>query len=127
MIVLHEESAPPTDVLRAANAGVATLRAGHLVALTVDPPEQPVAFERLLEDLRAGQPACIVPVYCGALAPRQAAKRGDPHRIRVLVGEPLPPGATAAEIRQALGQLGEWLKSTDPAASHGAGPVPAAH
>lgn len=79
---------------------------GDLLAVTVDGHADD-EVESLLTDLRHGNTTPIVPVYCGAL------DNGAHPRVRVVFGPAVREGASLADIRQEIRQLGEWVKAND--------------
>jgi MFS family permease len=82
------------------------LHHGELLAVTVDGHADD-EVESLIADLRQGNSAPIVPVYCGAL------DNGAKPRVRVVFGAAVRDGASLADIRQEIRQLGEWVRAND--------------
>ena len=89
------------------------LHHGDLLAVTVDGHADD-EVESLIADLRQGQAAPIIPVYCGPLD-----DSAHP-RVRVVFGAPARAGASLEEIRQEIRQLGDWIRKNDgtPEAAH---------
>ncbi|MCI0685297.1 MAG: MFS transporter [Gemmataceae bacterium] len=90
------------------------LRHGDLLALTVDGHADD-EVESLIADLRQGGQAQgaetpIVPVYCGPI------DNGAHPRVRVVFGPAMRDGASLADIRQEIRQLGDWVRANDGAA-----------
>jgi MFS family permease len=95
--------------------GARTLGEGNLLGVTADGAGPEPEMVKLLGELRSLTPAPILPVYCGALSP-SPLPNGHLSRVRrmqVVIGHPLRPEATAAEIRRAIHDLGEWMRQTD--------------
>ena len=112
LVALHPEAITRADRERALARAARTLDAGNLLGLTVDgdwPPEQVDGF---LNDLEHRRPTTILPVYCGVAA-RPAEVHAVLRRVRVVIGRPLPPESGAADIRQAIRSLGDWLERTE--------------
>jgi MFS family permease len=117
LLVALPEAATEPDWNRMVGAGVDTLVAGYLVAMTLDRPEPQGTFtgpisdnpggsaEDLYADLQARVPSTVLPVYCD---PNWPGSPDHPHacaRALVLIGKPLPPDATVTEIRAAIRAL----------------------
>ncbi len=102
---------PDRKALQAAvQGGLSSLANGELVAVSVDDsPES----ERLLRDLQTQAEVPVIPVYCGEAEASLAADK-TPHRIRIVVGEAMTPGASPQQIREAIQHLGDWLHGLDP-------------
>jgi MFS family permease len=96
MIVLEpgKISAKEKDI--ALIAGAQALERQQLAALSADGKE----FEELLQGMQKNGSVPVVPVYCG-----RADMPGGKGKIRVIVGEPLKPGATSADIHASLEHL----------------------
>ena len=61
-------------------------------------------------ELRAGQSAVVVPIFCGGAAADPAANGKLPtRRVHVVIGHPLPADASPEVIRRHIRQLGRWL------------------
>ena len=101
LIVLPPD-APAAEIDRAIVAGADSLRCGDLVAVTTDPA--PV-FDQLLRGLRAARATPIVPVFC---ASRPSGEHAI-HRVKVVIGEPMPGDLPADEIRVRVEQLAAEL------------------
>jgi MFS family permease len=98
---------------KAVQKATRALKEGLIVGVTVQGNVPTRETTRMLEQLRAAHPAMLLPVYCGAL-PSPHGKDGRPSMIRrmqVIIGHPLPEGASTDEIRQAVGKLGDWMHS----------------
>lgn len=94
----------PSELSAAVAAGEQTLKAGGIVALAA--PDEEV-FSELLAGLMSALPAPVTPVHVGQAHAAHAPGAEEPRRIRVVFGEPLPPKATAAEVRAALSALAQ--------------------
>jgi MFS family permease len=119
LLVAPPETAVQADWNRMVGAGVDTLVAGYLVAMTLDRPEPQGMFtgpmsakpggsaEELYGDLQARLPSTVLPVYCDPKWPGPSADLDGHSRSLVIIGKPLPPEATVEEIRAAIRALGE--------------------
>lgn len=67
-------------------------------------------LDQVLTVLRAQTPVSILPLYRNEVAPPPDGSR---RRVRVVIGRPMRPDATAAQIRHALGVLEDWLADID--------------
>jgi 1-acyl-sn-glycerol-3-phosphate acyltransferase len=105
MIVLQAGQISARDKDVALIAGSQSLDNQHLVALSSDGRE----FEDLLTGLQANRQAPIIPVYCGRVEPQ-----GQPGKIRVAFGDPLPATATPGDVRRALLHLEGLLRHIPP-------------
>ena len=118
LLVAPPETAAGADWNRMVGAGVDTLVAGYLVAVTLDRPDSQAAFtgpmsakpagsaEDLYASLQSRMPSTVLPVYCDT-------NWLDPHshihghrRGLVFIGKPLPPETPIPEIRAAIRELG---------------------
>jgi 1-acyl-sn-glycerol-3-phosphate acyltransferase len=113
MLVLKESEFTAEQITKAAANAVRTLEQGELVALSIDRAEPEWIFERMLAQIVASQPVEIVPVYCGSPVSPDGQTR-DLRRVRVVIGEPLPGGTSAEEVRRAVLQLERWLQEVGP-------------
>src|SRR5207302_1470278 len=96
---------------------VRALGQGNLMGVTVDGVDCPEEAGRFFEELRRQAGVPVVPIFCGT-ADHEAA--GGLPRVRVVIGQELRAGAGAAEARQAIRVLAEWIRQTEDA-----GAVPA--
>jgi hypothetical protein len=90
------------------------LKEGLIVGVTVQGNVPDRETTRMLEQLRPAHPAVLLPVYCGAL-PSPNANDGRPSMIRrmqVIIGHPLPEGASTDDIRNSIGILGAWMHAS---------------
>jgi acyl-[acyl-carrier-protein]-phospholipid O-acyltransferase/long-chain-fatty-acid--[acyl-carrier-protein] ligase len=93
------------DWKRAEDEGHAALRAGKMVALTVNQPDCPAATANLIESWRAAVPNVVVlPVYCTAASADHQPPGADP---RVIIGEPLARETTLDLILAAIARLAD--------------------
>jgi hypothetical protein len=90
------------ELAAAAAAGGDALRKRGLVAVTADADP---SFARLLELLRQATPVPIVPVYCYT----QTGVSHGPRRVRVIIGEALPPETPAEEVVRCVERLADEL------------------
>jgi len=104
-MVFLPAGAPSEEEVRATIAlARQSLGQGDVIALSHDQPHDAL-FERLLSSISQSNPVPIVPVHCHALPdPRRP---DDPKKVWVFIGEPLPPGTTAAETVQALRRMAQ--------------------
>jgi MFS family permease len=103
----------PNGLEEAARSATCTLLKGNLVA--VSSAWEGDEFGKMLAEIQQGAAVPVVPVYCDHHEFRRAG--GLPRtRVRVLFGAPLPPGASAADIRAALSQLAAELEAERAAA-----------
>ena len=112
MVVLppgHEADA----LEHARHAGEQALRRGDLVAVTADESDQ---FAILLQHFQASHLVPIIPLY---FSPPIRLEGESYLRNRIVVGEPLPPTSSPAEVRKAMTALHEWLDRQEPARSVG--------
>jgi MFS family permease len=88
------------------------LREGLIVGLTSEGHVNASETERLLAQIRRAGDAVLLPVYCGALASHNG-HNGRPsviRRMQVVIGHPLPQGAAFETVRQAIADLGDWMR-----------------
>jgi 1-acyl-sn-glycerol-3-phosphate acyltransferase len=105
MIVLPAGPVAAGERAGAAAAAQRTLDQGDVVALTVDGAQVEGVFGSLLAAIQQHRPAPIIPVYCATLP--DPKRPDDPKRVRVIIGEALPPQATPEEVRRALAALAQ--------------------
>lgn len=97
---------PTTGTIESA---LATLRAGDLVGLPLDPNNDTDADERFYNRLCSEESAPVVPVLCIV---RRKTKTGDPEgkhprKAIVVFGPPLPAGATIDQIQSAISAMSD--------------------
>src|SRR5262249_31054729 len=110
-LVRPPAGAIPADAWDAAlDQAAQTLRAGHLLGLSVGASRPEAEVDRFLDELRSRAPAKILPVYCSS---RPKGEEERMQRVRVVIGRPLPSDASARGIRTALHELGKWLHDTE--------------
>jgi MFS family permease len=126
LVVLRADSARPEEWDKALTRAARSLDEGKLVAVTATPARrasagngEPLAgtngtectSEEFLDRLRARAPVPVLPVFCGTLAadPEAKGRLVTLKRVRVIIGQPVPPTATVADIQAAIHGLGEWL------------------
>jgi acyl-[acyl-carrier-protein]-phospholipid O-acyltransferase/long-chain-fatty-acid--[acyl-carrier-protein] ligase len=115
LVPLHSHGTPQEAWDKALAKAARALGEGNLLGVTADGDGPVPEMVKLLDQLRALTPAPILPVYCGSLSPQpdHEGRVSVVRRVRVVIGPPLPPGATPAEIRQAIHLLGEWIHQTE--------------
>jgi 1-acyl-sn-glycerol-3-phosphate acyltransferase len=115
LVALRTDTARPEDWNKALASAVRALDEGKLVAVTADDRGAGYQKEEFLTKLRARAPVPVLPVYCGTLAaePDTNGRLFTLKHVRVVIGRPIRPAATAAEIRQAIYLLGEWVHQTE--------------
>jgi MFS family permease len=113
IVELHAGKFNAAEWDRAKQIATRTLANGHLLAISVDSAHPMAEIETLLKDLRAATGATVVPTYCGEV---DATPNPKSPRVRVVFGEALAQTATLAETRQAIHQLGEWVRHNEEAA-----------
>ncbi|HEX3998451.1 MAG TPA: MFS transporter [Pirellulales bacterium] len=118
LLVSTPEAASEADWHQLVGAGVDTLVAGYLVAMTLDGPISQHAFagpisatqagsaDDLYESLQARIPSTVLPVFCDPLWDDPSTHPAGRERALVRIGKPLPPESTTAEIRASIGELG---------------------
>jgi acyl-[acyl-carrier-protein]-phospholipid O-acyltransferase/long-chain-fatty-acid--[acyl-carrier-protein] ligase len=107
----NELKSPAWD--KAVQKATRALRESHIVGLTAEGNVPARETGRLLEQLRAAHGAVLLPVYCGALPSAHGAD-GRPsliRRMQVIIGHPLPADTTTDQTRQAIQELGDWMRS----------------
>jgi MFS family permease/1-acyl-sn-glycerol-3-phosphate acyltransferase len=117
LVALRPDTAGPEEWDKALTRAVRALDEGKLVAVTADGTGPQFEKEQFLEKLRARAAVPILPVYCGTLAadPEANGRFFKLKRVRVVIGQPVRPAATAVEIRRAIHDLGEWVHETEQA------------
>jgi hypothetical protein len=85
-----------------------TLRAGHLLAISVTNEQYADAIARLIGQLRLEINAPLLPVYCGSL------DEGTTPRVRVVFGE--IAAQSLEDCKKAIGELGAWIRQNDDSA-----------
>jgi 1-acyl-sn-glycerol-3-phosphate acyltransferase len=115
LVALRIDTAKPEDWDKALIRAARALDEGKLVGITADGKGARAEKEDFLNKLRARAPIPILPVYCGTLAPEPETngRMFILKRVRVVIGQPVRPNATAAEIRRAIYLLGEWVHQTE--------------
>jgi MFS family permease/1-acyl-sn-glycerol-3-phosphate acyltransferase len=115
LVVLRPETAPPEEWDKALARAVRALGEDKLVGVTADGAVARSQEEEFLDKLRARARVPVLPVYCGTLAaePEANGRLFTLKRVRVVIGPPVPPAATTAEIRAAIHDLGEWVHQTE--------------
>jgi MFS family permease/1-acyl-sn-glycerol-3-phosphate acyltransferase len=115
LVALRTDTAKPEDWDKALIRAARALDEGKLVAVTADGKGARPEKEEFLNKLRDRNPVPVLPVYCGTLAPEPEAngRLFTLKRVRVVIGQPVRPNATAAEIRRAIYLLGEWVHQTE--------------
>ena len=83
------------------------------MAVTADESDQ---FAILLQHFQASHLVPIIPLY---FSPPIRLEGESYLRNRIVVGEPLPPTSSPAEVRKAMTALHEWLDRQEPARSVG--------
>jgi MFS family permease len=118
LLVAPPETAAQADWNRLVGAGVDTLVAGYLVAMTLDQPESQGAFsgptagkrtgsaEELYASLQARIPSTVLPVYCDPNWIGSADGSNGHSRALVMIGKPLAPESPLPDIRAAIRALG---------------------
>jgi hypothetical protein len=109
-LVFLAADAPLVAWNRACEEAARVLDRGNLVAVTTD-TIHPLADE-LLDQLRKRVSAVVLPVYCGTL-PGANGQPSGALPVRVVIGQPTPPEATAGDIRRSIDRLGEWVRQTE--------------
>ncbi len=89
------------------DGGARSLEAGNFVGLALDCPDLTADAEALLAELENRVPSEILPVYCGAGPTGHSAMQAAAWHPIVIVGKPLPTGATPDQIRAAIRALGD--------------------
>jgi MFS family permease len=90
---------------------VAVLERGEMIGLPANGSGALFDVDAFLGRLRARFPrALVMPVYCGAENGAVPARRPGRQDVYVVLGRTLLVQATAAEIRQRVQGLGEWLR-----------------
>lgn len=107
LVSLRSESASEADCDQALRAGLETLREGDIVAISLHETPGSSTMASLVQKLQAAVPAMILPVRCTAAGEDHVATvHGEsldaPH---VIIGPPLPGGATIEDARFAINQL----------------------
>jgi acyl-[acyl-carrier-protein]-phospholipid O-acyltransferase/long-chain-fatty-acid--[acyl-carrier-protein] ligase len=95
---------------------VEVLKRGEMVGLPADSNGLLFEVEKFLHSLRERMPAKVLPVFCGsntAAPPGANGRKADPKRIYVVIGEPVPPEATAKDICDKIHRLGEWIRQLE--------------
>lgn len=97
----------------AVESALATLRAGDLVGLPLDPDNGTDADERFYESLRGQANVVVVPVLCLVRRKTKARDSEGKHRRKAIVvfGPTLPAGASIDEIQSAIADLGDAAPS----------------
>jgi MFS family permease len=115
LVALRPGLVTPAQWDKALGKASRTLQTGNLLGLTVDGDWPPAEADKFLHQLRSLRPAVILPVYCGALHATPSVNGRAPavRRVRVVIGYPLRPDATAADVRQAIRALGDWIQQTE--------------
>jgi 1-acyl-sn-glycerol-3-phosphate acyltransferase len=115
LVALRPDTARPEDWDKALNRAVRALDEGKLVAVTADGSGPGHKKEEFLNKLRARAPVPVLPVYCGTLAadPEGNGRLFKLKRVRVVIGEAVRPTATAAEIRRAIHDMGDWVHEAE--------------
>jgi MFS family permease len=115
LVALRTDTAKPEDWDKALMRAARALDEGKLVAVTADGRGVRPQKEEFLDKLRTRDPVPVLPVYCGTLAPEPETngRMFTVKRVRVVIGQPVRPNATAAEIRRAIYLLGEWVHQTE--------------
>jgi 1-acyl-sn-glycerol-3-phosphate acyltransferase len=119
LVVLKSGATHPKQQEKAVRRALFSLRRGTLVALSgANTPAEP-DFESFLAALRSHKPAAglpLVPIFCGHPEIVERA-HPEPHpdlrKVRVFIGEPLPPDASVAEIRAALDRLAREMEDKE--------------
>jgi MFS family permease len=122
MVVLHAGSAGPAEWDKARAKATRTLNAGDLLGVTVDGRGPEGEVDRFLGEVRGVGAAPVVPVYCGSPGggPLANGQGRGLRSVRVVIGPPVRPETTAADIRRRIRLLGDWIGQTE-----AAGEVPA--
>jgi MFS family permease len=119
LVVLHPDKISDAQWEKAQSSAARTVDAGNLLGLTLDSDESADLAARFLEELRAQRNPVLMPVYCeraDAVGGRRI------HRVRIVIGHPMRPEASAEDIRHEIQGLGNWLEQADRA---GAAPATA--
>src|SRR5262249_53536430 len=86
--------------------GRTALRAGYMVALTVNQLDCAASISSLIEAWRAAVPGVVVlPVHCTAASPERQPPGAD---SRVVIGNPLPPGTLLDSVLAVIARLGDY-------------------
>jgi hypothetical protein len=107
LVALQPGRSGPQEWDKALAKAAKTLDEQSLLGVTADGDGSSAEAAGFLDRLRALRPVPILPVYCARLP---SANGDGARRMQVVIGPPVPAGATAAEVRQAIHQLGEGLK-----------------
>jgi MFS family permease len=110
LVVLHSGNITPTQWDKALVSAARTIDSGSLLGLTIDSEESAAEAERFLNELREERTAAILPIYC---EPIDTTTPLGIHRVRVVIGHPLPMDSSADELRDVIRGLGNWLEQTD--------------
>jgi len=103
-----EPRAGQADWSKLREKGLKGLKRSLVVLLSLDGQAGDVS-ERLYEELTAGQHVPVVPVHRD-VQPLPDGRKG-PHTVYIMVGAPLPPGATVETVRQESQKLAEEFKT----------------
>src|SRR5262249_15706656 len=117
LVALRMDTVKPEDWDKAFIKAARALDEGKLVALTADGSGPKSHKEDFLDKWRARAPVPVLPVYCGTLEaePESNGRLFALKHVRVVIGQPVRPGATAVEIRRSIHLLGEWIHQTEQA------------
>lgn len=115
LVALRMDTVKPEDWEKAFVRAARALDEGKLVAITADGSGPQSKKEEFLDRLRARNPVAVLPVYCGTVEAEPETNGGmfALKHVRVVIGEPVRPAATAADIRRAIHALGEEKMVSD--------------
>jgi 1-acyl-sn-glycerol-3-phosphate acyltransferase len=115
LVALRMDTVKPEDWDKAFIKAARALDEGKLVAVTADGTGSSANKEVFLDRLRARNPVPVLPVYCGTLEaePETDGRVFALKHVRVVIGPPVPPSATAADIRRGIHELGKWVHQTE--------------
>ena len=98
---------PDQDVQLAWQEALATLKNGHLLALSLGNEQHATDLAALLHQLQDATKAPILPAYCGAL------DESKPPKVRVVFGEIMTQTSSLADCKKAIDELGAWIRAND--------------
>jgi hypothetical protein len=115
LVALHMDTVKPEDWDKAFIKAARALDEGKLVAVTADGSGPQAEKEEFLDKLRVRAAVPVLPVYCGTLEaePETDSRLFALKHVRVVIGQPVRPGATAAEIRRTIYALGDWIHQAE--------------